>query len=121
MKCLIVEDNELLRVDLRLQMHGLGYDCVEAASTSDALYYMKTHSFDLLLLDLLVKDGSSLSLVDYLQVTGSTATIIMITGSGAFPHGEHTRMAPRIDYVLRKPVNPRDLTALVEYTAHHAA
>ena len=121
MNCLIVEDQPLISADLRAQMEELGYTCYEAAGTSEAAYHFKTHHFDLILLDLHVKDGISLPLVDYLQITNTDATVILITGSGAFPNGENAVIAPRIDYVLRKPVNPTDLAALAEYSRRMAS
>lgn len=116
MKCLIVEDNLTIRMEYSHAMRSMGFTCIEVDSLKDAAYFLKTHDFRVILLDLQVRDGLSLSLADYLDVVGSKATIIMITGTGAFPRGETTRMSPRIDYVLRKPVNLADLSALVAYS-----
>lgn len=116
MKCLIVEDNVTIRMEYCHAMKSLGFTCIEVDSLKDAAYFLKTHDFNVILMDLQVRDGLSLPLADYLQVVGSTAVIIMITGTGAFPRGESAQMSPRVDYVLRKPVNLEDLSALVEYS-----
>ena len=116
MKCLIVEDNYPIRMEYSHAMKSLGFTCLEVDSIKDAAYFLKTHDFNVILLDLQVRDGLSLPLADYLHVIGSKATVILITGTGAFPRGESTKMSPRIDYVLRKPVNLDDLSALVEYS-----
>lgn len=123
MKCLIVEDNVTIRMEYCHVMKTLGFTCIEADSLKDAAYFLKTHEFEVILLDLQVRDGLSLPLADYLHVIGSRATVILITGTGAFPRGETAQMSPRIDYVMRKPVNLADLSALVEYSVsgHHAA
>lgn len=115
MKCLIVEDDPLTRLDLVQSMHAAGYECYETGTVAQAAYLLKTHKFSLILLDLRVPDGLTLQLTDYLQVTGCDATVILVTGTGAFPNAEHTQLAPRIDYVLTKPVNMIDLQALAEY------
>ena len=115
MKCLIVEDNVTIRMEYAHIMKGMGFTCLEVDCIKDAAYFLKTHTFSVILLDLQVRDGITLPLADYLQVTGSDATVILITGTGAFPRGEATQMSPRIDYVMRKPVNLDDLTALVQY------
>ncbi|MFK7876845.1 MAG: response regulator [Paracoccaceae bacterium] len=116
MKCLIVEDEVLIRMELVLSLQDLGHSCLEADSVADASYLMKTHDFDVILLDLHVKDGQTLPLVDYLAVMGTKAIVVLITGSGAFPNGESVTLSPRIDFVLRKPVNLPDLVALLEYS-----
>jgi DNA-binding NtrC family response regulator len=115
MKCLIVEDNVTIRMEYSDAMKTIGFTCLEVDTIKDAAYFMKTHNFAVILLDLQVRDGVTLPLADYLQVTGSDATVILITGTGAFPRGEATQMSPRIDYVMRKPVNLEDLSALVQY------
>lgn len=117
MKCLIVEDDAVARLTFVEAMVSMGYACFDTDSVSGAEYFLKTHEFEVVLLDLCVTNGMTLSLTDYLDVVDTKATVILITGTGAFPHAEHTRIAPRIDYVLHKPVNIDDLTALVDYTA----
>ena len=116
MKCLIVEDNLTIRMEYSHAMNSLGFTCLEVDTLKDASYFLKTHEFKVILLDLQVRDGLTLPLADYLHVIGSKATVILITGTGAFPRGETAQMSPRIDYVLRKPVNLDDLSALVEYS-----
>ena len=116
LKCLIVEDQPLIRADLCLQMQAQGYECHESSGVKKAAFLLKTNRYDLILLDWHVTDGTSQTLVDYLHIVDAHATVILITGSGAFPNGEYADIAPRIDFVLRKPVNLNDLRALVEYS-----
>ena len=121
MKCLIVEDNVLLRMDYRSMLEAQGYTCVETDSVQDALYLMKVHVFNVILLDLQVLDGQTLPLADYADVMGIDAAIILVTGTGAFPNGETVQISPRIDHVLRKPVNMADLAAIVDYLSQSEA
>lgn len=115
-ECLIVEDDATISMEYSHVMETMGFTCLEVDTLADANYYLKTHDFRVILLDLQLRDGTSLPIADYLHVMGSTATIILITGTGAFPRGESVRLSPRIDYVLRKPVNLDDLAALVDYS-----
>lgn len=117
MKCLIVEDNVVLRLDYVLALEQRGYECVETDSVEDALYLLKTHVFSVILLDLQVSDGIALPVADYVQVMGLETAVVLVTGTGAFPYGETTRLSPRIDYVLRKPLQLSDLAAVVDYLA----
>lgn len=114
-KALVVEDNATQRFSFAGVLHDLGYTCVETGEVAVAANMLRTQDFDVVLLDLKVKDGTTLSLADYLGVTDRSATVILITGTGAFPNGEATAISPRIDYVLRKPVNLSDLSALLVY------
>ena len=115
MECLIVEDVPEQRLQYEEAIGKLGYVCHCVASVSEATYLLRTHDFDVILLDLYVEDGSTLQLADYLFITGSDATVILITGSGAYPRGEASVVSPRIDYVMHKPINLADLCALVAY------
>lgn len=115
MKCLVVEDDPIIRLDYVEAMTEVGYECYDTDTVAKARNLLRTHKFDVALLDLSVTDGLTLSLADHFDITGQTTTVILITGTGAFPHAEHTTLAPRIDYVLNKPVNVPDLQALVEY------
>ncbi len=118
MECLIVEDNAAIRMEYSDVVRSMGLECLEVDSLSEAIYYLKTHDFGIILLDLNLRDGNSLPIADYLHVMGSDATVILITGTGAFPHGEWMKVSPRIDYIMRKPVNLRDLSALIEFSLH---
>ncbi len=115
MKCLVVEDDPCTRMDIVDAMEVRGYTCLDTESIANARRLLKAHRFDVVLLDLQVSDGWTLPLADYLEVVNDKAVVILITGTGAFPNGEHTQLAPRIDYMLHKPVNMGDLSALVEY------
>lgn len=117
MKCLIVEDNILIQNDYIQFMRDMGYACEAAETVARACYLLKTHDFDIILLDFQVSDGNTLPIAEFIDVTGRPAVVILITGTGAFPNGESTAISPRIDYVFRKPVNLSDLSALVDYTA----
>ncbi len=111
-KCLIVEDEPLLLYDYTRAMTELGFQVIQASTLEDALYCLRTHHFTLLLLDLQLPDGTTFSLIDYLQIRDATAVIILITGTTLYPRGEISQISPRIDFVLRKPVNISDLSAI---------
>lgn len=115
MECLIVEDDATIRMEYSHLFTSMGFAVLEVDRLEDAIYYLKTHDFRVILLDLQLHEGTSLPIADYLEVMGSEAIIILITGTGAFPRGECLELSPRIDYMLRKPVNLRDLQVLVEY------
>ncbi len=117
MKCLIVEDDALVRLDYVQAMSELKLECFEADSVETASYLLKIHDFDVVLLDMKLRGGDCIPIVDYLSVVNTHAVVVLITGSGSFPRGENFVVSPRIDYVLHKPVNLSDLCSVVEYSA----
>ena len=113
-ECLIVEDEPALRQAYGDAMRDLGFDVVEASTRTQAFYFLKTHVFALILLDLALPDGTTLDLADYVQMRNDPTLIVVITGSHLYPNGEMAQLAPRIDFALRKPVNLADLAAIAQ-------
>ena len=120
MKCLIVEDDALVRLDLVQALTDMGYSCEETNSVEGAEYLLKTQDFDLAILDLNVADGNTLAVTDYLFIRDSKTAIILITGTGAYPHGETAQLAPNVDFFLRKPVHLPDLKAIIEHVSQRS-
>ncbi|MEC3861920.1 response regulator [Mesobacterium sp. TK19101] len=117
MRCLVVEDDDILAGVLSDYLTGLGHDVTRAATIAAALHCLRTTKFDLLLLDYRLPDGISLPVSEYAAATCPNLRTILLTGSGVFPHGEAATIAPGIDWVLRKPVALADLGAIVDYAA----
>ena len=115
MKCLIVDEDARLCRDYAALAARRGYVCYSVATLRDARYLLRTHAFDLVLLDLSVGHEITLGIVDCLDVMDSRALIILVTASTAFSRGEVRQICPRIDYELRKPVNLSDLAALIDH------
>ncbi len=115
MKCLILDDNALIRLDYSSALEDAGFACHTCATVAEAGYLLRTHVYDAMLMDLQVEDGLCLPLVDLVHALGRQTIMVLITGTGAFPNGEVAALSPRIDYVLRKPIIMDDLLAIVEY------
>lgn len=115
MKCLIIEDNIHARRDYVSLADACGYESFDVAEIAAASYLLRTHEFELIILELVVGADLTLGLIDYLAVIGAQATVILVTGSMAFPHGEIRHICPRIDYVFRKPANLGDISAVIDH------
>lgn len=115
MKCLVVEDDALIRHDFVRTLRELGFDVLDTGRVEEAARLLADHEdLTLLVLDLHVEDGSTLVLADPMQLNVRQG-VILITGSGAFPNGETWRLAPNVDYVLRKPVDLAELSAIADH------
>ncbi len=99
----------------------MGHLVVPSSSIASAMHLLATQKFDLVLLDYHLPDGTSLRLSDQVACFCPNSRTILLTGSDVFPHGEHARFAPGVDWVLRKPVAMDDLRALVDYAHADAA
>lgn len=117
MRCLVVEDDDILAQALSDYLAGQGHEVTQAASIAAAFHCLRTTKFDLLLLDYRLPDGISLPVAEYAAATCPNLRTILLTGSGVFPRGETATIAPGIDWVLRKPVALADLGAIIEYAA----
>ena len=117
MKCLIVEDDDALRAFLTTCVENMGHAVTERGDRQSALTAARTGKYDLLICDYHLPDGEALPVIEYFSATQPNSRVILLTGTGIFPRGEVSILAPGIDWTLRKPLEMQDLCAIVEYAA----
>lgn len=117
MKCLIVEDDVPLRTFLETCLRDMGHLVTARGDQDSAMRAARTTKYDLLLCDYHLPDGEALPVIEYFAATHPNSRVILLTGSGIFPRGEVSLLAPAIDWTLRKPVEMADLCAIVDYAA----
>ena len=66
-KILIIEDEPDIRKTLEYNISREGYEVISASSLSEARQNLESSSFSLLLLDLMLPDGSGLDLFESLN------------------------------------------------------
>ena len=121
MRCLIVEDDPDLSEILMLYMQNAGYEVIVAFTVAEGMSQLLRHRFDLVLLDYLLSDGTSLPLSDQAAYSSPNCRVILITGANVYLHGEHVLLAPCIDWIIRKPVDFSQLSALANYAVTEQA
>ena len=117
MDILVVEDSDGLRALWETVLAGAGHAVRTAGSPAEARRILLTNRMDAVLLDLNLGTESGLSVATMATWQNEDCVVIVVTGSQLFPRGELFAMDASIVSVLRKPVAPRDLIAMVE---HHA-
>lgn len=117
MKILIVEDDRVLCDVFATSLRDAGHEVHEAFDINSAIDRLRLRGYGLVILDYYLPDGVSLPVAEYSCVACPDARIILLTGSGVFPNGEASILAPCVDWMLRKPVPLEDLHALVDYAA----
>jgi len=109
---LIVEDSGSSRELLSEWLKQVGFDSIHSQATlGEAEAVLKTRSFDLVLLDLQLPDGSGLDLLKRLE-DHPDSEVVVITGHGTIDSAIDAMRGGAIDY-LTKPVDLRRLQKIV--------
>ena len=115
MRILLLEDDDPLRSVWREGLVANGHDVFDVATTSEAMALLLSEKFDLAVLDLMVGEANSLALTHYIAYAFPKMRVMVVTGSGLFPRGGVTEIAPGVDWLLRKPISVSDFLAMVDH------
>jgi len=115
MQVLIVESNPDLGVvwQRHLERHGLGVQC--ALGQSSAIEYLQLNAVDLIILDLVLEDGSAFAVADYANYRYPDTPVIFVTNSTFFSDGSIFQHMANARAFITSEVDPADLTAMVEH------
>jgi diguanylate cyclase (GGDEF)-like protein/PAS domain S-box-containing protein len=109
---LVVDDEPGIRRLVRDQLQDIGMEVAVASTIAEADAAIALHTYEVVILDLTLPDGSGLDVLDRLHRSGSTSHVIVLSGS--------TSEADRVDALRRgaddfvvKPFYVRELTARV--------
>ena len=107
-KVLVVDDLPECRWLVELFLRNTGYQFVGAGSATEALFILKTHDVDLVLMDLQMPEVDGYQAVTYLRGQGFRKPIIALTAHAM--NAEVTKCFDvGFDEVLIKPIRKRDL------------
>lgn len=111
-KVLIVDDDDGIRSLLSAVCKRVGYDCDNAEDGSVALEKMRSESFDVVLLDLMMPKVNGYQVIDALREMEDRPQVIVVTAQGAktttgIEDGEVVRA------VIHKPFDLDDVTSLL--------
>jgi two-component system alkaline phosphatase synthesis response regulator PhoP len=111
-RVLIVDDEDTIRYFLKLELEQQNYEVWDVATGEKALELLKTHNFDVALLDLRLPGISGQKVMHYLRQLAPHTSIIIITAYAtldsaidALKHGAH-------DYLV-KPFDTEEVLASV--------
>jgi DNA-binding NtrC family response regulator len=112
---LLVEDNDATRFGFSRYFSKEGYKVQEAADLSAARTALDGDTFDAIVLDINLPDGSGIDFIDKVRLIDANVPIIVITGSGdiqtaviAMQHGA--------DNFLTKPIDNQALSVFLRKT-----
>jgi len=110
---LLVEDEELLRSSLSMFLKKSGLDVTEAEDESGALLSLNGKSYNLVITDLFLSDGSGFGIMKYLQECCQDTKCIVITGHASLDSAIKALRKGAFDYLL-KPFEYVELQAAIE-------
>lgn len=94
-RALLIEDNAIVALDAEDMLRAIGFSAVDVApSVARAMDLLRTQNYSGALLDLMVKDGSSVPVAEALVRTG--VPFVIASGYNAGPTSPALAAAPRI-------------------------
>lgn len=115
-KILIVEDEEILRESYKLILSTEPYTVMAASDGGEALKICEKHTFDLILLDLMMPRVDGVTFLEKFHLAPDAATKVIILSN--LSSGEELTKALKLGAhknVVKADMSPRQLLSLVRY------
>lgn len=104
-KLLIVDDERSLREVLQMVFKKEGYAVTVANSYQDALQQLKTCVFDLVISDIMMKDGSGIDLLRDVKSANAETLVVMMTAFATTDNAIQALKIGAADYILKDNEN----------------
>lgn len=119
MRVLIVESNPKLGWLWGRHLQRQGTEVFPAKSQAEAISVLQTRDIDVIILDLVLEDGSAFAVADFASYRQPDTRVIFVTNTQFFSDGSIFRHFANACALMPKGVPPEDLGALVEHYATH--
>ena len=113
MRILIVEDEKKYLDILLRSLRGEGYTADGVGTAADAVEYLKSYHYDLVMLDLQLPDGTGNGLLKRMRETGHTMPVLVLTAQSELESKVENFQAGADDYVV-KPVAMAELAIRIQ-------
>lgn len=117
MNVLIVESREALAQLWRSHLQRSGANVWVAATQEAAIELLSNHSFEVIILDVVLDDGNALTVADIAQFRQPDSRIIFVTNSSFFSDGSIFNLCANACAYLPSSTAPDDLATMVEHYA----
>jgi len=112
-RILVVDDELALRESLAGWLERDGYEVEMAAGSKEALKRLKDSRFDILIVDVKMKEISGMEILKQVKANHPNATVIMMTAYGSIDTAIKAMKNNAYDYPL-KPFDPIDLSLMIK-------
>ncbi|MEE4245860.1 MAG: response regulator, partial [Kangiellaceae bacterium] len=110
---LIIDDEPDILELLSITLMRMGIDCKTAATVTQAKDVFSQNSFDLVLTDMRLPDGTGLEIVKHIQQVSASTPVAVITAHGNMQTAIESMKLGAFDF-LSKPVDLANLRSLVD-------
>jgi DNA-binding NtrC family response regulator len=111
-RLLVVDDDHAFRVSTAALLRADGYEVDMAQDAAVAGHALRSHAYDLVLLDLRMPGIDGIQFVETLRIWGESVPVLMISGYGTVDSAVRALHVGTDDF-LTKPVEPDVLSARV--------
>ena len=112
-KILVVDDEEVTRLSLAEILSLEGYQVVSTRSGEEALQKLAKETFDLVLLDLVMKEVDGLQVMEAVKKLSQETVVIMLTAYGTLESAIQAMRRGAYDYLI-KPCGAQEIVDSVE-------
>ena len=115
MRVLIVEKENGLANLWQRHLERMGRQVSRARGQADGIAHLSAFETDIIILDLVLDDGSALAVADYASYRLPDSRVIFVTSTSFFSDGSIFSFAPNACAFVRSGTRPEDIAALVEH------
>jgi DNA-binding NtrC family response regulator len=117
MRVLIVETDTALGTVWLRHVARMGADVHLATTQEAAVEWLREHECDVIVLDLVLGEGSAFAVADFASYRRPEARIIFVTNTTFFSDGSIFSICPNACAYVQSATPPEDLAAMVEHYA----
>lgn len=115
MRVLIVQSNANLGELWRRHLERLHATVTLVGTGTQALSLIETDTFDVIVLDLVLEEGSALTIADFAQFRQPNANVVFVTDTTFFSDGSIFNHSANARAFIQTATPPKDLAAIVHY------
>lgn len=117
MHILIVESSEELATIWSRHLERLGARVFCTHDADSAIDLIRTETFDALIINLILKDGSALAVSDFVEYRCPGTAVVFVTDTTFFSDGSIFALTPNARALVRSGTPPEDIAAMVTHYA----
>ncbi len=92
-----------------------GVDTTLATSQKEALRLLRLHSYDALVLEMVMPDGGAIAIADFAAYRMPDVPVITVNSSSFFSDGSIFQLMPNVQSVMQAPVEGEHLAAVISH------
>lgn len=115
MRVLIVQSNANLGQLWKRHLERLDADVVHVETGARALNLIESQEFEVIVLDLVLSEGSALTVADFAQFRQPDANVVFVTDTTFFSDGSIFNHSANARAFIETATPPKDLAAIVHH------